>query len=84
MNKLQKKIKKVIHKYVSIPKYERELREKDAEIAELSMHMHFFQQNAYKYRERLAAIKRKKLDEERMSGKLDKRRTISNKINRLH
>ena len=61
MKKIKKRIRKAIHKYFSIPKYEKELKEKDGEIAELEMHVNYFKQNAYKYRNKLAKIKNDEL-----------------------
>lgn len=56
---MKKKIKKLIHKYISIPKYEKELREKDEEIAELKRAYDFVYAQMHKYKEKLIANRNK-------------------------
>ena len=56
---MKKKIKKLIHKYISIPRYEKELREKDEEIAELKKDKEYLQAQMYKYKNKVIEMKRK-------------------------
>lgn len=50
---MKKKIKKLIHKYISIPKYEKELREKDKQIADLKGAYDFINKLMHKYKDKL-------------------------------
>lgn len=56
---MKKKLKKLIHKYISIPKYEKELRNKDEEIGELKRDKDFLQAQVYKYKNKVIKMKRK-------------------------
>lgn len=55
---MKKKLKKLIHKYISIPKYEKELRKKDEEIANFK--------GAYDYVYKLMHIYKNKIDKNRI------------------
>ena len=50
---MKKKIKKLIHNYISIPKYEKELREKDEKIAELKGAYDFVYKQMHRYKDKL-------------------------------
>ena len=50
---MKKKIKKLIHKYISIPKYEKELRLKDEEIDRLKQEKEYLQGQVYKYKNKV-------------------------------
>lgn len=50
---MKKKIKKLIHKYISIPKYEKELREKDKEIANLKGAYDYVYKLMHKYKDKV-------------------------------
>ena len=59
---MKKKLKKFIHKYISIPKYEKELREKDNEIAELKGAYNFVYAQMHKYKNKVIEMKMKEED----------------------
>lgn len=50
---MNKKIKKFIHKYISIPKYEKEINILKAEKRELEHQRDYLQANMYKYKHKV-------------------------------
>ena len=50
---MKKKIKKLIHKYISIPKYEKEINILKSKIRELEHQRDYLQDNVYKYKNKV-------------------------------